>query len=89
MITRALRDRVQSGITAHVARHPGAYGVNPNAVTFLALVLAVPACWAIARQQYLWAIGFILLSGAVDLGIYLLVAVQHLHAAGTFRPATV
>jgi archaetidylinositol phosphate synthase len=67
VITRALRESVQSGITAHFARHPRLYPFSPNTFTFFAFVLALPACWAIAQQQYLLAILFILLSGFIDL----------------------
>ena len=67
MITRQLRGLLQAGIIAHIQRHPGRYNVNPNLVTFAALLLAVPACWYIVQRQYLLAILFMLLSGAVDL----------------------
>ena len=67
MITRQLRDRIQSSLIEHIGRHPAWYPVSPNVLTFGALVLALPACWAIAEQRYLLAVLFILLSGAVDL----------------------
>lgn len=67
MITRQLRGALQSGITAHIQRHPGWYNVSPNIVTFVALILALPACWFIAERQYLLAVLFMLLSGLVDL----------------------
>jgi len=67
VITRQLRDLLQSGLTAHIRRHPGRYDINPNVVTFAALLLALPACWYIAERRYLFAILFMLLSGLVDL----------------------
>ena len=67
MITRQLREWVQSGLLAHIRRHPSWYPLPPNVLTFGALVLAVPACWAIADRRYPLAVLFIILSGAVDL----------------------
>lgn len=67
MITRLLRETIQSGITEHFARHPRVYRISPNVVTFVALLLAVPAAWAIAQQHYGWAILWIALSGTTDL----------------------
>jgi archaetidylinositol phosphate synthase len=66
VITRQLRERLQSGLIEHIRRHPAWYPISPNVLTFGALVLAVPACWAISQQRYLLAVLFILLSGAVD-----------------------
>ena len=67
MITKILRAAAQSGLTRHFARHPRLYRISPNLFTFLAVVPALPACWAITQQRYLWAILFILLSGLIDL----------------------
>ena len=67
MITRQLREWVQSGLIDHIRRHPSWYPIPPNVLTFGALVLAVPACWAIADGRYPLAVLFIILSGAVDL----------------------
>lgn len=67
MITRQLRDRLQAGLIEHIRQHPRWYPISPNVLTFAALLLAVPACWAIAHERYLPAVLFILLSGAVDL----------------------
>jgi len=67
MITRQLRGLLQNGITAHIGRHPRLYSISPNVVTFLALILALPAAWYIAERRYLLAILFMVLSGLVDL----------------------
>ena len=67
MITRQLRDHLQSGLIEHIRRHPAWYPISPNVLTAGALVLAVPACWAISERHCLLAVLFILLSGAVDL----------------------
>ena len=67
MITRQLREWVQSGLIDHIRRHPSWYPIPPNVLTFGALVFAVPACWAIADGRYPLAVLFIILSGAVDL----------------------
>jgi len=66
MITARLRHRLQSGFVAHVRRHSKWYPISPNVLTFGALVLAIPACWAIAERHYLLAVSFILASGAID-----------------------
>jgi archaetidylinositol phosphate synthase len=67
MITKQLRDAIQSRLIDHVRRHPAWYPISPNVLTFGALILALPACWAISDGRYLLAVLFILLSGAVDL----------------------
>ena len=50
-----------------LGRAIGSLGVSPNLVSSLALVLAVPACYYIAVEQYLLGALFMLLSGLVDL----------------------
>lgn len=67
MITARLRDGLQRRIIEWVRRHPTWIPVSPNVLTFGALVLAIPACWAITETRYALAIVLILLSGAVDL----------------------
>jgi archaetidylinositol phosphate synthase len=67
VITARWRDALQSGLVDWVRRHPSWIPVSPNVLTFAALVVAVPACWAIVEGRYGLAILLILLSGAVDL----------------------
>ncbi|MFH1569823.1 MAG: CDP-alcohol phosphatidyltransferase family protein [Gemmatimonadota bacterium] len=67
MITRQVRGLLQTRITGYIRRHPRWFPVSPNLVTAAALILSLPACAAIARRQYLLAVLFMLLSGAVDL----------------------
>lgn len=67
MITRQLRGAIEAHITPSLGRAIGNLGVSPNLVSSLALVLAAPACYYIAVEQYLLGALFMLLSGLVDL----------------------
>jgi len=67
MITRQLRGAIESHVTPTLGRAIGSLGISPNLVSSLALVLAAPACYYIAVEQYLLGAVFMLLSGLVDL----------------------
>ena len=67
MITRKLRDGLESSVTGALGKTIGKLGISPNAFSFFALVLAAPACYFIVVERYLLAVLFVLLSGAVDL----------------------
>ena len=67
MITRKLRDGLESSVTGALGSTVAKLGISPNVFTFFALVLIAPACYYIAVQRYLLAVLFVFLSGAVDL----------------------